>query len=172
MILERSYSYFCPLTNTSDAITHLQIKLRGPISLSQVTFPSLMTPSNRLSQYWRYINEPVIKVPCGFKNLGQHLFIELLVARQNRVNTKFNIGPEAVMHTCNFTWSAKNVFRDILSNGQNHRANQLNIHLRILKSAQIMIPISLVMIERISTLSYYHHQIGSMNCYPLFRVRS
>ena len=34
------------------------------------------------------------------------------------------------------------------------------------------LPISLVMIERIYTLSYYHHQIGSMNNYPLFRVRS
>ena len=28
------------------------------------------------------------------------------------------------------------------------------------------------MIERIYTLSYYHNQIGSMNYYPLFRVRS
>ena len=34
------------------------------------------------------------------------------------------------------------------------------------------LPISLVMIERICTLSYYHHQIGGMNYYPLFRVRS
>ena len=36
------------------------------------------------------------------------------------------------------------------------------------------LPISLVMIERIYTLSYCHHQIGSMNYiyYPLFRVRS
>ena len=34
------------------------------------------------------------------------------------------------------------------------------------------LPMSLVMIERIYTLSYYHHQIGSMNYYPLFRVRS
>ena len=34
------------------------------------------------------------------------------------------------------------------------------------------LPISLVMIERMYTLSYYHHQIGSMNYYPLFRVRS
>ena len=34
------------------------------------------------------------------------------------------------------------------------------------------LPISLVMIERIYTLSYYHNQIGSMNYYPLFRVRS
>ena len=32
--------------------------------------------------------------------------------------------------------------------------------------------ISFVMIERIYTLSYYHNQIGSMNYYPLFRVRS
>ena len=34
------------------------------------------------------------------------------------------------------------------------------------------LPISLVMIETICTLSYYHHQIGSVNYYPLFRVRS
>ena len=34
------------------------------------------------------------------------------------------------------------------------------------------LPISLVMIARIYTLSYYHHQIGNMNYYPLFRVRS
>ena len=34
------------------------------------------------------------------------------------------------------------------------------------------LPISLVMIERIYTLSCYHHQIGSMNYYPLLRVRS
>ena len=34
------------------------------------------------------------------------------------------------------------------------------------------LPISFVKIERIYTLSYYHHQIGSMNYYPLFRVRS
>ena len=34
------------------------------------------------------------------------------------------------------------------------------------------IPTPLVMIERIYTLFYYHHQIGSMNYYPLFRVRS
>ena len=33
-------------------------------------------------------------------------------------------------------------------------------------------PFSLVMIEKIYTLSYYHHQIGSMIYYPLFRVRS
>ena len=34
------------------------------------------------------------------------------------------------------------------------------------------LPISLVMIERIYILSYYHHQIGSMNYHPLFRFRS
>ena len=34
------------------------------------------------------------------------------------------------------------------------------------------LPILLVMIDRIYTLSYYHHQIGSMNYYPLFRVGS
>ena len=34
------------------------------------------------------------------------------------------------------------------------------------------LPISFVMIERIYTLSYYHHSIGGMNYYPLFRVRS
>ena len=34
------------------------------------------------------------------------------------------------------------------------------------------LPISLVMVERIHALSYYHHQIGSVNYYPLFRVKS
>ena len=41
------------------------------------------------------------------------------------------------------------------------------------------LPISLVMIERIYTyirlityICYYHYQIGSMDCYPLLRVRS
>ena len=34
------------------------------------------------------------------------------------------------------------------------------------------LPINLVMIESIYILSYYHHQIGSMNYYPLFGVRS
>ena len=34
------------------------------------------------------------------------------------------------------------------------------------------LPISLVMIEMIYTLSYYQDQIGSMNYYPLFRARS
>ena len=34
------------------------------------------------------------------------------------------------------------------------------------------LPTPLLMIERIYTLSYYHHQIGSMNYDPLFRVRS
>ena len=34
------------------------------------------------------------------------------------------------------------------------------------------LPIAFVMIERIYTLSYYQHQIGSMNYYPLFMVRS
>ena len=34
------------------------------------------------------------------------------------------------------------------------------------------LPISPVMIVRMCTLSYYHHQTGSMNHQPLFRVRS
>ena len=34
------------------------------------------------------------------------------------------------------------------------------------------LPISLVMIEMIYTLSYHHHQIGSMNYYTLIRARS
>ena len=34
------------------------------------------------------------------------------------------------------------------------------------------LPIPLMMTEKVYTLSYYHHQIGSMKCYPLFRVRS
>ena len=33
------------------------------------------------------------------------------------------------------------------------------------------LPISLMMTQKIYTLSYYHSQIGSMNYYPLFRVK-
>ena len=36
----------------------------------------------------------------------------------------------------------------------------------------LSLPISLLMIERIHTVSYYHHQIGRMNYYPLFKVMS
>ena len=36
----------------------------------------------------------------------------------------------------------------------------------------LSLPVSLVMIERIYTLCYYHHQIWSMNYHPLFRVMS
>ena len=46
------------------------------------------------------------------------------------------------------------------------------IHYTIYGLCVFSLPISLVMIERIYTLSYYHHQIGDMNYYPLFRVRS
>ena len=35
----------------------------------------------------------------------------------------------------------------------------------------LSLSIPLVMIERIYTLSYYHHKIGCMNYYPLFMVR-
>ena len=49
---------------------------------------------------------------------------------------------------------------------------QLSIIQYIWGSVFFSLPIPLVMIERIYTLSYYHHQIGSMNYYPLFRARS
>ena len=45
-------------------------------------------------------------------------------------------------------------------------------HTKYMELCVFSLPISLVKIERIYTLSYYHHQIGSMNYYPLFRVRS
>ena len=47
----------------------------------------------------------------------------------------------------------------------------LVIHHTIYGTVCFNLPISLVMIEKIYTLSY-HHQIGSMNYYPLFRIRS
>ena len=45
------------------------------------------------------------------------------------------------------------------------------IHYTYIGLCVFSLPISLVMIEIIYTLSYYHHQIGSMIYYPLFRVR-
>ena len=55
--------------------------------------------------------------------------------------------------------------------------SQLSIIQSIIKYVGLCVfslPTPLVMIERIYiyTLSYYHHQTGSMNYYPLFRVRS
>ena len=52
-----------------------------------------------------------------------------------------------------------------------HIFSQLSI-IQYIVLCVFSLPISLVMIERIYTLSYYHHQIRSMNYYPLFRVRS
>ena len=49
--------------------------------------------------------------------------------------------------------------------------SQLSI-IQYMRLCVFSLPISLVMIERIYTLSYYHHQIGSMNYFPLFRLRS
>ena len=49
--------------------------------------------------------------------------------------------------------------------------SQLSI-IRYMGLCVFSLHISLVMVERIYTLSYYHHQIRSMNFYPLFRVRS
>ena len=66
-------------------------------------------------------------------------------------------------------WTYKTPVRYILSSVW-VRLNilfQLSIMLRVFS-----LSISLVMIEIIYTLSYYHHQIGSMNYYPLFRARS
>ena len=48
----------------------------------------------------------------------------------------------------------------------------LSIILQYMGLCVFSLLISLVMIERIYTLSYYHHQIGNMNYSPLFRVRS
>ena len=48
----------------------------------------------------------------------------------------------------------------------------LTIHHTIYGAVCFYFTISLVMIEIIYTLSYYHHIIGSMNFYPLFRIRS
>ena len=49
--------------------------------------------------------------------------------------------------------------------------SQLSI-IQYMRLCVFILPITLVMFERICTLSYYHHQIGSMNYYPFFRVRS
>ena len=46
------------------------------------------------------------------------------------------------------------------------------IHYKIYGLCVFNLPISFVMIERKYTLSHHHHQIESMNYYPLFRVRS
>ena len=70
-------------------------------------------------------------------------------------------------------WTYKMPVRYILSNVWVRISifSQLSI-LQYVGLCVFSLPISLVMIEMIYTLSYYHHQIGSMNYYPLFRARS
>ena len=70
-------------------------------------------------------------------------------------------------------WTYKLLFRYILSSVWVRLSifSQLSI-IQYMGLCVFSLPISTVMIERIYTLSYYHHQIGSMNYYPLFRVRS
>ena len=79
-------------------------------------------------------------------------------------------------HLCKFIWrhwTYKMPVRYILSSVWVRLSifSQLSIK-QYMGLCVFSLPISLVMTERIYTLSYYHHQIGSMNYYPLFRVRS
>ena len=59
-----------------------------------------------------------------------------------------------------------------MSNGNKHSGNTRILFSLLLCCVFSVYAISLAMTERIYSLSYYHHQIGSMNYYPLFRVRS
>ena len=70
-------------------------------------------------------------------------------------------------------WTCKIPVRYILSNVWVRLSifSQLSI-IQYMGLCVFSLSISLVMIEMIYTLFYYHHQIGSMNYYPLFRARS
>ena len=70
-------------------------------------------------------------------------------------------------------WTYKMPVRYILSSvwGRLSISSQLSI-IQHMALCVFSLPISLVMIERIITLCYYHHQIGSMNYWPLFSLRS
>ena len=82
------------------------------------------------------------------------------------------------------TWTNYRCILWYLSKGRNHEWNNVGTFTsKTTQSCQwqsslcvFSLPTLLVMIKRIYiyiyTLSYYHHQIGSMNYYPLFRVRS
>ena len=86
------------------------------------------------------------------------------------------ITPSHYHHCANFIWRHWNYKMPVRYN-----LSSVWVRLSIFSKLSIIqyvglcvfsLPISFVMIERIYTLSYYHHQIGSMNYYPLFRVRS
>ena len=70
-------------------------------------------------------------------------------------------------------WTYKMPVRYILSSVwvRSSIFSQLSI-IKYMGLCVVSLLISLVIIERIYTLSCYHYQIGSMNYYPLFRVKS
>ena len=120
-------------------------------------------------------------IPYTFRENRDFVFI-IIVQFMMSANSRIRFGLLIVRHTISLSslckliwrhWSYKMPLRYILSS--------VWVRLSIFSQLFIMqymglcvfsLPISLVMIERIYTLSYYHHQIGSMNYYPLFRVRS
>ena len=88
----------------------------------------------------------------------------------------FYITPSHYHHFANFIWrhwTYKMLVRYNLSGVWVRLSifSQLSI-IQYVGLCVFSLPISFVMIERLYILSYYHHQIGSMNYYPLFRVRS
>ena len=74
-------------------------------------------------------------------------------------------GMTAAIHRSLSNWgplSHENIHHNIFS--------QLSI-IQYMELCVFSLPIPLVMIEIIHTLSYYHHQIRSLNYYPSVRVR-
>ena len=70
-------------------------------------------------------------------------------------------------------WTYKMPVRYILSSKWVRLSifSQLSI-IQYMGLCALSLTISLMMIKRIYTLSWYHHQSGSMNYHPLFRARS
>ena len=92
---------------------------------------------------------------CSFVCTWHHLIIIIV---QTYLQT-LNLYKMPVRYILSSVWARLSIF------------SQLSI-IPYMGPCVFSFPISLVTIERIYTLSYYHHQIGSMNYYPLFRVRS
>ena len=139
---------------------HWNLFLRVRLTISQHWFRYGLAPNRRQTITW--INADPVHWRIYAALGGDELNHRLHCSNQTR-NHSFVVLPSDIF-TCMYTSMYKYV---------RTYATYLCIKwYRITFHIYFIYLISLVMIERIYTLSYYHHQIGSMNYHPLFRVRS
>ena len=131
-----------------------------------------------LAQVWFWKNSPItFSQGCTFRENRDFVFITIvqfmLSSNIIRLFVQNTISLSSLCKLIWRHWTYKMPVRYILLSVWVRLSifSQLSI-IQYMGLCVFSLPISLVMIEMIYTLCYYHHQIGSMNYYPLFRARS